>query len=82
MKEEPKTIHEILQDAESYSSKLAVACRTNASNVIQVVKLEKNTSKYWPEIEKLAIATDPEAYHMRMAWLEEQKTNDQPQPAA
>lgn len=75
LQQEPKNIHDILRGVPGYSIKLAKACNTNASNVLQVVALERFTSKYWPSIEALAMEADPKAYKARVRFIKSQILN-------
>lgn len=71
MKNEPKTIREIMPD--DFTMILATELQVDPSNVSRVVKLEKTTSKYWPAIERLAIQTDSKAYRARIKFLEQKR---------
>ncbi|WP_026462609.1 hypothetical protein [Adhaeribacter aquaticus] len=68
MKMEPKTVREIMP--EDFTMILAKELRVDPANISRVVKLEKTNSKYWPAIERLAMATDSKAYKQRLAFLE------------
>lgn len=62
---------------EWYTTKIAEMIRKEGgvvpatSNLSQVVNQERITSKYWKYVERLALQTDPEAYHARMEELRE-----------
>lgn len=43
----------------------------HSSNLSDIVNKERITSKYWTYVERLALATDPEAYKARMAEIRE-----------
>ncbi|PSR54198.1 hypothetical protein AHMF7605_12025 [Adhaeribacter arboris] len=68
---EPKTIREIMPP--NFTMNLARELQVDPANVSRVVNIEKTTSKYWPAIERLAIATDSKAYRERMKFLESKR---------
>lgn len=54
---------------EGYLPKIAELTGVSRSNISNVVRDERTTSKIWPAVEKLAKDTNAAAYEARMAFL-------------
>ncbi|TPE44965.1 hypothetical protein [Pontibacter mangrovi] len=69
------TIRELMPD--DYTTKISDMVRAEgkaapySSNLSDIVGKERITSKYWVYVERLALATDPDAYKARMAEIRE-----------
>lgn len=58
---------------EGYLPKIAELTGVSRSNISNVVRDERTTSKIWPYVERLARDTNAAAYEARMAYLEWRK---------
>lgn len=60
-------VRELMPD--NYLGIIAEATGAWPSNISEIVKSERTTSKVWPEVEKLAIKNDSKAYYARIEYL-------------
>lgn len=58
---------------EGYLPKLVELTGVSRSNISQIVRDERTTSKIWPAVERLAKETNASAYEARMAFIEWRK---------